>query len=99
MKRWVYILRLVRPEAGPNPTDAEAAIVSRHFAHLKTAHDAGRVILAGPCEDYAFGVVVFEAPDEAAARAFMDADPAVAEGLMTARLHPFRVSLMRSFEV
>ena len=31
--------------------------------------------------------------DEAAARAFMEADPAVSGGLMTAELHPFAVAL------
>jgi len=33
--------------------------------------------------------------DETAARKFMEEDPAVAGGLMTAELHPFTVALER----
>jgi len=37
-----------------------------------------------------------ESPD--AARGFMENDPFVAEGMMRASLHPFRVALVRSGE-
>ncbi|MCZ7543954.1 MAG: hypothetical protein M5R40_10645 [Anaerolineae bacterium] len=47
-----------------------------------------------PDLDGAFGVVIFEAASEAAARAYMESDPAVKNGVMTAELHPMRVSLM-----
>jgi hypothetical protein len=33
--------------------------------------------------------------NEAAARAFMAADPAIAEKIMTAELHPYRVAIQR----
>jgi hypothetical protein len=36
-----------------------------------------------------------EATDAAAADAFMKGDPAVAENLMTAEIHPFQVALLR----
>ena len=36
-----------------------------------------------------------EAPDEAAAQAIVDGDPAIAEGVCTGELRPFRVSLLR----
>jgi uncharacterized protein len=42
-----------------------------------------------------FGVVVFEAADEDAARRFMAADPAVVAGVMTATLHPSSLALLR----
>jgi uncharacterized protein len=38
-------------------------------------------------------IAIFEATDEAAARKFMEADPVVAAGVMTAELHPFAVVL------
>jgi uncharacterized protein YciI len=38
---------------------------------------------------------VFEAPDEAAARAIMEEDPTIAEGFATGELRPFKVSLLR----
>jgi uncharacterized protein len=42
-----------------------------------------------------FGIIVFEAQDEVAARAFVDADPAVSAGVMGAEFYPFRVALLR----
>ncbi len=45
--------------------------------------------------DKTFGIAIFEAKDEAAARAFMEADPVVVAGLMTADVHPFAVALER----
>jgi uncharacterized protein len=54
------------------------------------------LILAGPFLDgQAPGIIIFEAADEAEARATMEADPAVAAGVFTAELHPFRASLLR----
>ena len=44
------------------------------------------------------GVVIFEAPDETAARRVMEADPAVAGGYARGELRPFRVSLLRGKE-
>ena len=45
--------------------------------------------------DKTFGIAIFEAKDEAAARVFMESDPAVVAGLMSAELHPFAVPLRR----
>jgi hypothetical protein len=41
------------------------------------------------------GISIFEAPDEAAARAVMANDPCVAGGYARGELRPFRVSLLR----
>ena len=64
-----------------------------HFEYLRQATQAGVVLLAGPCLDDTFGLVVFAAADEAAAQAFMFNDPSVQANVMMAELHPFRVSL------
>lgn len=45
--------------------------------------------------DKTFGIVVFEAKDQEAALGFMNGDPAVVAGVMTAELHPFSVALAR----
>ena len=69
-----------------------------HFAHLKAATAERKVILAGRTlepGDKTFGLVIFEAADESAARKFMNRDPAVAEKIMTAELHPYAVALQR----
>jgi uncharacterized protein YciI len=41
------------------------------------------------------GIAIFEAPDEEAARALMEEDPAIASGIARGELRPFRVALLR----
>ena len=78
-------------------TAAESEIISQHFNHLQkltaegTVLMAGRTLTTGP---ETIGIVIFYAEDERAAQALMDADPAVAEGVMKAKLYPFRVALL-----
>jgi len=45
-------------------TPREEAVVEEHFAHLQRLLAEGRLILAGPCLDGTFGVVIFAATSE-----------------------------------
>jgi uncharacterized protein YciI len=94
---WLYAIRSPRgAEFIENASEEESSVMGEHFAYLKAALEAGRLVLAGPATDGLFpGVVVFEADDEDEARAFMENDPSVRAGVMLAELHPFRVSLLR----
>jgi uncharacterized protein YciI len=98
-QQFLYLLRLVpRLHDEAAWTDADKAAVSRHFAQLEKATASGRVILAGRTlepGDRTFGLVIFEARDESDARSFMESDPAVVAGVMTATLHPYAVALQR----
>lgn len=79
-------------------TEAENAVVERHFERLAQAAKSGQVILAGRTKetlDKTFGLVIFEADSEAAARELMKSDSAVVAGLMTATLHPYSIALQR----
>jgi len=96
-KQFIYVLHLV-PQlyADASWTDEDRKVLQRHFVRFQEAIKAGKLILAGRTSesgDKTFGIAIFEAKDEAAARKFMEEDPAVAVGLMTAELHPFRVVL------
>ena len=99
-KQFIYMLRLVeRLHDDKAWTDADKKTVGAHFAHLKAATAEGKVILAGRTlepGDKTFGLVIFEAADEAAAKAFMESDPAVVGKVMTATVHPYQVALQRS---
>jgi uncharacterized protein YciI len=99
VRQWVYVLRLVpRLHQDQAWTESDHAIIGRHFAHLQAATKSGQVILAGRTMepgDKTFGLVIFEAADESAARVFMQSDPSVAEKIMTAELHPYHVALQR----
>jgi uncharacterized protein YciI len=52
------------------------------------------VILAGPCLDGEFGLVIFRANSKKDAESFMKYDPAIKKGVMAGELHSFRISLM-----
>jgi hypothetical protein len=41
---------------------------------------------------------VIEAPDESAARALMESDPAISSGLLAGELRPMRVTFLRGRE-
>jgi uncharacterized protein YciI len=98
-KQFIYVLHLVpRLYNDKNWTKEDNAALGRHFARFQEGIKTGQLILAGRTSesgDKTFGIAIFEANDEAAARKFMEEDPAVASGLMTAELHPFAVALQR----
>ena len=93
MADYLYLIHPYRHGFFEQPTPEEAAIMDEHFAYLKRATEAGRVLLAGPCLDDTFGLVVFRAESDEAADAFMGNDPSVKKNVMAAELHPMRVSL------
>jgi uncharacterized protein YciI len=98
-RTYIYVLRLTAKFQDEHAwTKEDHAVALRHFERLKAAAEHGPVILAGRTEEAAdktFGIVIFEAPDEKAARAFMENDPAVKSGLMTADLHPYMIAVQR----
>ncbi len=98
-QQFIYVLRVLPPFHSVQAwTDKENAAVGQHFERLAKATAQGQVILAGKTTeplDVTFGIVIFEAENEAAARRFMETDPAVVAGLMTATLHPYAVALQR----
>ena len=99
MPQYLYVLHLVpRLRDEKAWTAADRAAGDRHLAHIMAAAAAGKLVLAGRTQeplDQTFGIAIFEAPDGEAARAFMQSDPAVAEGIMTAELHPYRIAAQR----
>ncbi|HEY9286199.1 MAG TPA: YciI family protein [Pyrinomonadaceae bacterium] len=99
-RQFAYVLRLTpRLRDGKNWTDQDNAAVGRHFRRLQQLHSEGKVVLAGKTADDAdagqFGVVILEVASEDEARKIMEEDDAVRAGVMTARLFPFRVALIR----
>jgi len=97
--QYVYVLRLApRYQEEAAWTDTQNAVIARHFERLAEAARAGKVIIAGRTTeplDKTFGLVIFEADNEADALEFMLSDPAVVAQLMTATLHPYAVALQR----
>lgn len=98
-EQFVYVLQLApRFHDEAAWTDAENAAAVQHFEHLAKAAKSGLLIIAGRTMeplDKTFGLVIFEADSETAAREFMQSDPAIRAGLMVATLHPYAVALQR----
>ena len=99
-QQYVYVLRLAPQFQQESAwTDADNAVISRHFERLAQAARSGQLILAGRTLEpltATFGLVIFEAESETAAQVFMQSDPAVEAGLMIATLHPYAVALQRN---
>jgi len=98
-KQFIYVLKLIPyllDEA--NWTEKEEDIVNRHFNSLQSLLKEGKLILAGRTlnmDEKTFGIVILEVDSEIDAENIKNSDPAVAEGVMTAELFPYRVALIR----
>ena len=99
-QQFIYLFEAVRPDLITDPgawTERDLQIAEEHFAYLKQATDEGIVLLAGRSQDgVGPALVIIEANSEEDARRFMENDPFVANGLMRARLHPYRAALVRA---
>lgn len=91
---FIYVLKLIDPQKFCKMTSKDEAILEKHFSRLKKAQTNGKLVLAGPTLDGAFGIVIFKAKNKRQAEQYMINDPAVKHKLMTAQLYPFRVSLL-----
>lgn len=98
MQQWLYRIQPVRPEMlTDGPTSEEAQITEQHFEYLQELMGQGIVILAGRTQTTgysSFGIIIFKAENEAAARSIMHNDPAVRQRQFRAELFPYRIALL-----
>ena len=96
MAEWIYFIHPPREDFAATMTEEEQAVWGVHFERFERALADGMIILVGPTlGSKNTGIAIFEAPDEASARRFMEEDPVIAGGIATGELRPFRVSLLR----
>ena len=96
MAEWVYFIHAPREHFGATMTEQEQAVWGEHVQLLQRRLDEGSLILAGPTLGAVnTGICVFEAPDEAAARAYMEEDPTIASGIARGELREFRAAFLR----
>lgn len=95
MAEYVYMIRATRAGFATEPTTEEQDAMGRHFLYLKGLVEQKKALLAGPCLDAAFGIVIYEADSAEEARRIMENDPSVIAGVMAAEMHEFRVSLLQ----
>jgi uncharacterized protein YciI len=100
MQQFLYRIKPVRiAMLTEGPTDLEASIIGEHFAYLAKLVEDGVVLMVGRTlntDERTFGIVVFVKSSESEARALMNGDPAVKQGVMEAELFPFTVALWSS---
>jgi uncharacterized protein YciI len=93
---WIYFIHPPRDDFAATMTDDERAVWAEHFQRLQGLLASGQLILAGPTlGPVNTGLVVFDAPDEQAARQVMEDDPVVRGDYARGEVRPFRVSPLR----
>ena len=96
MADWLYFLLPPRDDFAATMSPEEQSAFDDHFTYMEKLLAEGILVLAGPTLGPAnTGVCIFEAEDGEAARAIMDADPPIAQGLVRGQLRPFNVVHMR----
>ena len=96
MAEWIYFIHPPRDDFAATMTEEEDAVWGVHFERFQSALAEGTIVLVGPTlGPHNTGICVFEAPDEASARTFMEEDPVIAGGFARGELRPFRISLLR----
>lgn len=93
---WLVFLRPVRAGLPVEPTEEESRIVGEHYEYLVRLRAEGKLVLAGPSHvavGDSVGIVILDVDGDAEAQAIVDADPAIANGLMTGELRPLRISV------
>jgi uncharacterized protein YciI len=96
MSEWVYFIHAPREDFAATMTPEEQAVWGEHVQLLQRRLDEGSLILAGPTlGPVNTGICVFEAPDEDAARAYMESDPTIASGIARGELRAFRAAFLK----
>ncbi|MBZ0278949.1 MAG: YciI family protein [Anaerolineae bacterium] len=97
LPQYLYRIQPVRPEMlTEGATPEESAIVSAHFHYLQDLTAKGVVLLAGRTQNTdlsSFGIIIFQAESDEAARQIMHDDPAVQNRVFRAELFPYRIAL------
>jgi len=67
------------------------ATLQKHVANVISLLDSGKAVIAGPFNDDTAiaGIFIFRVASAEEAKVWVDADPAVKAGLMTAEMHPW----------
>lgn len=92
---FLYQIKPIRKNFMENQTQQEKNALEAHFFYLQNLLQEGKLVLAGPCLDASFGVVILQNVDEDEAQEIMNNDPAIINEIMTGELYPFRVSLLK----
>lgn len=91
-----YFVQLVgtRDDWPDNMTEKEEKIMQEHFVYLKDLVAKKRVLLAGPCFEPVFGLIILQTTTKEEAIEIMNNEPSVVQEVHTYEMHPMNASLM-----
>jgi uncharacterized protein len=76
---------------GPNGAALRPTVRPAHLENLRPLVDSGKVVVGGPFTDGSGSLIVADFESEAAAKAFMQTDPYVTQGVFErVEIKPFR---------
>ena len=100
--QFLYTIRPKRVDMlTKGPTPDEASVLSQHTAYLSKLTEQGVVLLAGRtqnADDSSFGIVILQADSFDSAKAGVENDPVVRDGVMHAELYPYKIAFMGKSE-
>jgi uncharacterized protein len=94
-REFLYQIKPVRANFMENQSAEEKNALEAHFFYLQNLLQEGKLVLAGPCLDALFGIVILQDIDREEANDIMVNDPAIVHEIMTGELFPFRISLLK----
>ncbi|HWG60862.1 MAG TPA: YciI family protein [Streptosporangiaceae bacterium] len=96
MAEWVFFMHPPRDDFIATMTDRERSAFDAHAAWLRQLLADDLLIASGPCLGKVnTGIVIFEAPNEEAARRIIADEPVTDRGYMPGDLRPYRLGLLR----
>jgi len=98
MKQWLLVVRLTRPDMlTSGPTENEMNSVGRHFAYWQDLTEKGSALVVGRTQTTdpdTMGLAIFLSESEETASEIANQDPAVMDGVFTAKVFPYFVALL-----
>lgn len=98
VRHYFCLLTPTRPNMHQTVTPAEMEVFEAHCTYLKELYAEERVLQAGtsfePDQEH-FALVIVAAPDKSSAVELVRKDPAVAKGLLSARVTEYDIFLDR----
>lgn len=96
MKQYIYTVEASRLGMLDQANEEELQILPEHNAYIEQLVNTGSGVFAGAVSEknnQHFGMVIFQAEDDAVAKDILHNDPAVESRIMRGCLYPFRLSL------
>ncbi len=94
-QEYIYLFKPTRENFLQTITPEEMMVMGQHMEYTQRLFAEGTIIQAGACLDASYGIVIFKADSEEAARAIYEADPAVKAGIVHSEFHAYKLVMLQ----